>query len=162
MAANDLLAIGCYEALDQLGLRCPEDVSVIGFNDMPFVDRLRPPLSTIRFAHHQMGIEAATLLLERIDAEGAPVKILYLAPELVVRGSTAPPAPMVALRPALRGTHRELAMHRTRLQSRAVTLSARGQHREARALWPAHKLRAHVLCDATGFKEIYNGLVMRD
>jgi LacI family transcriptional regulator len=107
VAANDLLAIGCYEALDQLGLRCPEDISVIGFNDMPFVDRLRPPLSTIRFAHHQMGIEAATLLLERIDAEGAPVKILYLAPELVVRGSTAPPAPMVALRPALRVTHRD-------------------------------------------------------
>jgi LacI family transcriptional regulator len=102
VAANDLLAIGCYEALDGLGLRCPEDISVIGFNDMPFVDRLRPPLSTIRFAHHQMGIEAATLLLERIDAEGGPVKILYLAPELVVRGSTAPPAPMVALRPALR------------------------------------------------------------
>jgi LacI family transcriptional regulator len=102
VAANDLLAIGCYEALDRLGLRCPEDVSVIGFNDMPFVDRLRPPLSTIRFPHHQMGMEAATLLLERIDGSGGPVKILYLAPELVVRGSTAPPASMVTLRPALR------------------------------------------------------------
>ncbi len=102
VAANDLLAIGCYEALDQLGLRCPQDVSVIGFNDMPFVDRLRPPLSTIRFAHHQMGVEAATLLLERIDGAGGPVKIRYLAPELVVRGSTAPPESMVALRPALR------------------------------------------------------------
>ena len=101
VAANDLLAIGCYEAVDGLGLRCPEDISVIGFNDMPFVDRLRPPLSTIRFPHHQMGMEAATLLLERIDGAGGPVKILYLAPELVVRGSTAPPAPMVALRPAL-------------------------------------------------------------
>jgi len=102
VAANDLLAIGCYEAIDRLGLRCPQDISVIGFNDMPFVDRLRPPLSTIRFPHHQMGMEAATLLLERIDGETGPVKILYLAPEVVARGSTAPPASMVALRPALR------------------------------------------------------------
>jgi LacI family transcriptional regulator len=100
VAANDLLAIGCYEALDSLGLRCPEDISVIGFNDMPFIDRLRPPLSTIRFPHYQLGMEAAKLLLERIDGERGPVKILYLAPELVVRGSTAPPASLVALRPA--------------------------------------------------------------
>jgi LacI family transcriptional regulator len=92
-AANDMLAIGCYAAFDELGLRCPEDVSVIGFNDMPFIDRLRPPLSTIRFPHYQLGTEAAKLLLERIEGGDGPVKILYLAPELVVRGSTTPPAP---------------------------------------------------------------------
>jgi LacI family transcriptional regulator len=89
VAANDMLAVGCYGALEELGLRCPEDVSVIGFNDMPFVDRLRPPLSTVRFPHTQVGAEAARLLIERIDnGEGSPVKILYLAPELVPRGST--------------------------------------------------------------------------
>ena len=89
VAANDMLAVGCYGALDELDLRCPEDVSVIGFNDMPFVDRLRPPLSTIRFPHTQVGTEAARLLIERIESgEGSPVKILYLAPELVARGST--------------------------------------------------------------------------
>ncbi len=89
VAANDMLAVGCYGALDELGLRCPEDVSVIGFNDMPFVDRLRPPLSTVRFPHTQVGTEAAGLLLERIETgDGSPVKILFLAPELVVRGST--------------------------------------------------------------------------
>jgi LacI family transcriptional regulator len=93
VAANDMLAIGCYAAFDELGLRCPEDVSVIGFNDMPFIDRLRPPLSTIRFPHYQLGTEAATLLLERIDGGDGPVKILYLAPELVVRGSTTRLAP---------------------------------------------------------------------
>ena len=88
-AANDMLAVGCYGALDELGLRCPEDVSVIGFNDMPFVDRLRPPLSTVRFPHTQVGAEAARLLIERIEAgESSPVKILFLAPELVARGST--------------------------------------------------------------------------
>jgi LacI family transcriptional regulator len=90
VAGNDMLAVGCYGALDELGLRCPEDVSVIGFNDMPFIDRLRPPLSSVRFPHYQLGTEAATLLLERIDARDSPVKILFLAPELVARGSTVP------------------------------------------------------------------------
>ena len=89
---NDMLAVGCYAALDEVGLRCPDDLSLVGFNDMPFVDRLRPPLSTIRFPHYQLGTEAAQLLLERITGRDNPVKILYLAPELVVRGSTAPPA----------------------------------------------------------------------
>jgi LacI family transcriptional regulator len=90
-AANDMLAVGCYAALDECGLSCPEDMSVVGFNDMPFIDRLRPPMTTIRFPHYQVGTEAAQLLLERIAEHSAPVKILYLAPELVIRGSTARP-----------------------------------------------------------------------
>jgi LacI family transcriptional regulator len=90
VAANDMLAVGCYGAFDDLGLRCPEDISLIGFNDMPFIDRLRPPLSTVRFPHYKLGTEAAKLLLERIEDTDSPVKILYLAPELVVRGSTVP------------------------------------------------------------------------
>ena len=91
-AANDMLAVGCYGALDEAGLQCPDDVSVIGFNDMPFIDRLRPPLTTVRFPHYQLGTEAAQLLLERIGEADGPVKILYLAPELVVRGSTGAPS----------------------------------------------------------------------
>ncbi len=90
VAGNDMLAVGCYGAFDELGLRCPEDISVIGFNDMPFVDRLRPPLSSVRFPHYQLGTEAAALLLERISVQDSPVKILFLAPELVARGSTVP------------------------------------------------------------------------
>jgi LacI family transcriptional regulator len=89
-AGNDMLAIGCYAALDEEGRLCPDDVSVIGFNDMPFIDRLKPPLTTVRFPHYQLGTEAAQLLLERINGGDGPVKILYLAPELIVRGSTAP------------------------------------------------------------------------
>jgi LacI family transcriptional regulator len=87
-AANDMLAVGCYSALDERSLQCPEDISVIGFNDMPFIDRLRPPLTTVRFPHYQLGTEAAQLLLERIGGREGPVKVLYLAPELVVRAST--------------------------------------------------------------------------
>jgi LacI family transcriptional regulator len=86
-----MLAIGCLAALEEMGLNCPADMSVVGFNDMPFIDRLRPPLTTIRFPHYQLGTEAAQLLLERIAGQGGPVKVLYLTPELVVRGSTAPP-----------------------------------------------------------------------
>ena len=89
MAGNDTLAVGCYAALDEAGLRCPDDISVMGFNDLPFVDRVRPPLTTVRFPHYQLGTEAAQLLLERIGQHDAPVKILYLAPELVVRESAA-------------------------------------------------------------------------
>ncbi|HXZ69400.1 MAG TPA: substrate-binding domain-containing protein, partial [Streptosporangiaceae bacterium] len=92
-AANDMLAVGCYTALDESSLQCPDDISVIGFNDMPFIDRLRPPLTTIRFPHYQLGTEAAQLLLERIGGQAGPVRVIYLAPELVIRGSTAPCRP---------------------------------------------------------------------
>jgi LacI family transcriptional regulator len=90
-AGNDMLAVGCYLALDEAGLRCPADISVVGFNDMPFIDMLRPPLTTVAFSHYQVGTEAAQLLLERLNGGAELVKVLYLAPELVVRGSTASP-----------------------------------------------------------------------
>jgi LacI family transcriptional regulator len=89
-AGNDMLAVGCYAALEEAGLDCPADVSVVGFNDMPFIDRLRPPMTTVAFPHYQLGTEAARLLLERLSGSEKPPTILYLAPELVVRGSTAP------------------------------------------------------------------------
>src|SRR6266487_2242092 len=98
-AGNDMLAVGCYAALETAGLSCPQDISVVGFNDMPFIDRLRPPLTSVSFPHYQVGTEAGRLMLEQIAASaderpspGEQGKILYLAPELKVRGSTAPPA----------------------------------------------------------------------
>ena len=110
VAGNDMLAVGCYGAFDELGVRCPQDVSIIGFNDMPFIDRLRPPLSTVRFPHYQLGTEAANLLLERIGTDGGgPVKILYLAPELIVRGSTVPVGPKAVPDLAGEGDAREPA-----------------------------------------------------
>jgi LacI family transcriptional regulator len=81
--------VGCYHALDQAGLGCPADISVVGFNDMPFIDMLRPPLTTIAFPHYQVGTEAAQLLIESLSGDMKRVKVLYLAPELIVRGSTA-------------------------------------------------------------------------
>lgn len=92
VAANDLLAIGCYEALMSQGLACPRDLSVTGFNDMPFVDKLNPPLTTVRIQHYEMGVQAAKILLERIRDPAARRVDQRLEPSLVVRGSTARPA----------------------------------------------------------------------
>ena len=89
VAANDLLALGAYEAIADAGLSCPGDISVTGFNDMPFVDRLSPPLTTIRIPHYELGREAARRLVELIQTPDSPARATTLRPELIVRGSTA-------------------------------------------------------------------------
>jgi LacI family transcriptional regulator len=91
VAANDLLALGCYDTLEERGLRCPEDISIVGFNDMPFVDRLRPPLTTVRVPQREIGTVAADLMLQRLTDDGDAASQILLEPTLVVRGSTAPP-----------------------------------------------------------------------
>lgn len=89
VAANDMQAIGCYDALAGAGLDCPTDISVTGFNDMPFVDKLHPPLTTVRIPHYEMGETAARLLLDRLADADAPAESVLMKRELVVRGSTA-------------------------------------------------------------------------
>jgi LacI family transcriptional regulator len=93
VAANDLLALGIYDALSECGLRCPSDVSVVGHNDMPYVDMLSPPLTTVRIAQREMGSQAAQILLEQIADSTAAHRRIMLRPELIVRASTAPPPP---------------------------------------------------------------------
>jgi LacI family transcriptional regulator len=90
VAGNDLMALGCYDVFAELGIACPGDISVIGFNDMPFSDRFQPPLSTIRVPQYEMGTSAAELLLERMQQPEAAPRHVLLEPELVVRASTAP------------------------------------------------------------------------
>jgi LacI family transcriptional regulator len=87
-AANDLLALGLYQELDRRGLSCPDDLSVVGHNDMPLVDMVHPPLTTVRISHHEMGVEAAQLIIDRIGDPSAEVTTRITCPELVVRGST--------------------------------------------------------------------------
>jgi LacI family transcriptional regulator len=91
LAGNDLLALGCYDALARRGLRCPEDVSVVGFNDMPFIDRFCPPMTSVRIAHYEIGAEAARLLLEELREPGRHPRSIVLPLKLCVRESTAPP-----------------------------------------------------------------------
>jgi len=90
VAGNDMVAIGCLEALTAAGLRCPEDISVAGHNDMPLVDKLQPPLTTVAFSQHSLGVRAAQVLLGRLAGED-PAERQLLPTELVVRGSTATP-----------------------------------------------------------------------
>jgi LacI family transcriptional regulator len=92
-AANDMLAMGCYAAIEQAGLSCPKEISVVGFNDMPFIDRLTPPLTSVSFAHYEVGREAGGLILEQIASGSAISRVHYLAPELKVRGATGQPLP---------------------------------------------------------------------
>jgi LacI family transcriptional regulator len=87
VAANDLLALGVYTALAEAGLRRPRDVSVIGFNDMPFTERFSPPLTTVHIPHGQIGARAAELLLERIHDPAATPQTLLFEPTLTVRES---------------------------------------------------------------------------
>jgi LacI family transcriptional regulator len=91
VAANDMIALGCLDVFGERRLRCPDHVSLVGFNDMPFVDRLTPPLSTVHVPHYQIGAEAARMLLDRLTNPDLPAKSITLPATLVLRESTAPP-----------------------------------------------------------------------
>lgn len=91
VAGNDLLALGCYTVFTERGVSCPEDISVVGFNDMPLLDRLQPPLTSVTIPHHQVGVEAGRMLLETINEPDRPPRSVLLPLSLSVRGSTAAP-----------------------------------------------------------------------
>lgn len=91
LAANDMIALGCLDVFSERRLRCPEDISLVGFNDMPFIDRLTPPLSTVHVPHYQIGAEAARMLLDGLANPNLPAKSITLPATLVLRESTAPP-----------------------------------------------------------------------
>ena len=90
VAGNDLIALGCYDVFAERRMDCPGDVSVVGFNDMPFLDKLQPPLTTVAIPHQQIGAEAARLLLDAIADPSRPARSVLLPLHLVVRGSTGP------------------------------------------------------------------------
>lgn len=91
VAGNDLIALGCYDVFRETGLRCPDDISVIGFNDMMFMDKVQPPLTSVRVPHRQVGAEAGRLLVGMLNGEIDDARSVLLPVELVVRDSTAPP-----------------------------------------------------------------------
>jgi LacI family transcriptional regulator, galactose operon repressor len=70
--ANDLMAVGCYEALHELGLRIPDDVAVMGYDDREIAQHLHPPLTTVLLPHFEMGSVAAEMLLD--VASGSPAR----------------------------------------------------------------------------------------
>ena len=89
-AANDFLALGCYHQMRKHEILCPEDISIIGYNDMPFSDMFQPALTTMRIDLYNMGVQAAELLTKIMSGERNNLESDVLTPELIVRGSTAP------------------------------------------------------------------------
>ncbi|HEU0138610.1 MAG TPA: substrate-binding domain-containing protein, partial [Bryobacteraceae bacterium] len=87
---NDLSAIGAVRALHDRGLKIPGDVSVIGFDDLPIVSYVEPPLTTIRQPKVEMGKRAARMLLGLLDGETVESDV-RVPGELIVRSSTAHP-----------------------------------------------------------------------
>ena len=87
---NDTAAIGAIRAIEDTGLNCPRDISVIGFDDIIVSEYLTPRLTTVRQPLHKMGVAAAQILVKRIQTPDAPYQEeVSFEPELVVRESTA-------------------------------------------------------------------------
>jgi DNA-binding LacI/PurR family transcriptional regulator len=92
-AANDQMALGLVHALYDGGRGVPDDVSVVGFDDIPEATHLLPPLTTVRPDFVEVGRLCLTAALEQLGPRGAPVGRRVVAPDLVVRRSCGPPAP---------------------------------------------------------------------
>jgi LacI family transcriptional regulator len=91
VAANDLIALGCYAALRSRGLRVPEDVSVVGYNSIAFCEEFAPPLTSVHVPKYDIGLRAASLILEVIAHPETLATTVLLPTTLQVRASTAPP-----------------------------------------------------------------------
>jgi DNA-binding LacI/PurR family transcriptional regulator len=90
-AGNDLQALGVYQAARELRLHIPEDVSIVGFDDLPVAQWVSPPLTTIRQPLVEMAVTAAELALSMARGEALVQPRVELATALVIRESTAPP-----------------------------------------------------------------------
>ncbi|MEL7361696.1 MAG: LacI family DNA-binding transcriptional regulator [Bacteroidota bacterium] len=89
---NDLVALGVLRALSDLGLRVPDDVSVVGFDDIPAASQSVQPLTTIHVPQQEMGRRAVQVVLSSVDNPGAEPTTVVLDAELRARATTAPPS----------------------------------------------------------------------
>lgn len=89
VTGNDLMAFGVLQAIREAGLRCPEDISVIGFDDLELSDMTDPPLTTVHQPGYEMGVAAATIFLKRLSAKSRPPERLILETQLKIRQSVA-------------------------------------------------------------------------
>jgi LacI family transcriptional regulator len=90
IAANDNLALGAYRAMQELGLRIPDDVAIVGFNDIPVAQFLNPPLSTVKIPAELIGETAVDLLLEQLSGRELSKRVIF-ATEQIWRGSSRSP-----------------------------------------------------------------------
>jgi DNA-binding LacI/PurR family transcriptional regulator len=89
--ANDQMALGVLRAMHERGREIPGELSIVGFDDIPEAQYFTPPLTTVRQDFSEMGRSSLRLLLELMQDTGQPPQRVTIAPELVVRRSTAPP-----------------------------------------------------------------------
>jgi LacI family transcriptional regulator len=89
--ANNLMTLGALEAIRERGLKIPDDISIVGFDDMPWANLLQPPLTAIAQPTYELGQRAAELLLGRLKERDKPVTHEKLETRLIVRGSTSQP-----------------------------------------------------------------------
>lgn len=122
--ASDTMALGGYEAARRAGLRVPEDLAIVGYDDIAPVALLQPPLTTVRTSHYEFGQVSAQLLIDLIEGRQDPPQQRRLAPTLVVRESSgrvsrageAPARP----RPAVNGPAGAFCARDRRLRGRVV------------------------------------------
>ena len=107
-AGNDMIALGVLAAIRDAGLRCPKDVSVIGFDDLELAELTNPALSSVSQSGYQLGSTAASILLERIDGDTGPAKHIVLETSLKLRDSVASPASAIQAKRATSGNHRAI------------------------------------------------------
>ncbi len=88
-AHNDVMAVGALQAIEEAGLRCPRDISLVGYNDVPLSSHLSPPLTTVRLPSELLGRRLGETLLARIEDPSLPGEELRLPAELLIRRSTA-------------------------------------------------------------------------
>lgn len=93
-ACNDLMAMGVLLAARELGLHCPEDVSIVGFDDLDFAEFTAPALTSVHQPGYQLGTTAARLLLDRIEGSKEPAQKITLPSELKIRHSVASISPV--------------------------------------------------------------------
>jgi DNA-binding LacI/PurR family transcriptional regulator len=89
VAQNDRMAVGAIHAARTMGLRVPEDISIVGFDDMPLASYFDPPLTTVRQDTFAIGRACASMLMDVLDRPSDAPWQVALATELVVRQSTA-------------------------------------------------------------------------
>ncbi len=89
-AASDLMAFGVLEAVREQGLRVPEDIAVVGFDDIPMASQVYPPLSTVRQPLYGMGVVAAQMMITMLRGTSPPHNRITLPTELIVRATTPP------------------------------------------------------------------------
>lgn len=92
-AGNDMIALGALRAIREAGLRCPEDVSLMGFDDLDLTEITDPTLSSVSQSGYQLGTTAAHILIERLHGDKSPSKHIILKTSLSLRNSVAAPIP---------------------------------------------------------------------